>query len=122
MRPRAISLIIACAVALSGPQLIAGAAAAGDGAQVGKTATVKLKDNFFSPKSLTVPAGTKVLFKWAGQNLHSVVAKRVPHGTKKFHSQKQTSGTYSHTFGKNGSYHMECGVHGASMSLDIKAT
>lgn len=122
MRARVIPLIVAGALAALGLQLMAGAAAAGDRAQAAKTVTVRVKDNFFSPKSLTVPAGTKVKFKWAGENPHNVVAKRVPRGTKKFRSSTQTSGTYSHTFGKKGGYHIECGVHGASMSLDIKAT
>ena len=85
-----------------------------------KKVTIKVKDNFFSPNSLKTPLGTKVLFEWMGDNPHSVVAKSVPEGTSKFHSDVKTSGTYSHKFGKKGKYRIECGVHGAMMFVNIK--
>ena len=53
--------------------------------------TVKVGDNFFSPKTLTVDRGTTVTWKWPGfdeaGDVHDVKLKTGPKGVKKFQSE-----------------------------------
>ena len=72
-----------------GAALLVGAAPA----QVRRAAkkTVKLGDNYYSPKTLTVSAGTTVTWKWPGfdeaGDVHDVKLKSGPKGVKKFQSE-----------------------------------
>jgi plastocyanin len=79
---------------------------------------VSLGDNFFKPTKLTVNAGDKVTFVWTGSNTHNV---KVTSGPEKFKSQNQSSGTYSHTFVKPGTYKIVCTFHpGMTMTLKVR--
>ena len=81
-------------------------------------ASVKLGDNFFQPTKLTVTAGTKVTWTWTGSNTHNVT---VVGGPQKFHSGDQSSGTYTHTMTKVGTYRIVCTFHpGMVMTLKVK--
>ena len=65
-------------------------------------------DNFtFTPKELTVKAGTTIVFRNRDDIPHSVV------GTKgEFHSKAlDTGNSFSFTFAKAGSYAYSCGLH-----------
>jgi plastocyanin len=65
-------------------------------------------DNFaFTPKELTVKAGTTIVFRNRDDIPHSVV------GTKgEFHSKAlDTDDSFSFTFAKAGSYDYSCGLH-----------
>jgi plastocyanin len=69
---------------------------------------VKIGDNYYGPKSLTVGRGTKVTWKWVGVLKHNVV---VHTGPSSFSSRTQVRGSYSHTFTKRGTYRLVCTVH-----------
>lgn len=77
-------------------------------------AKIAISDNAFSPATLTVKAGTKVIWEWSGNNPHSVLLGGQDSG------QKTGSGTYERSFDTPGStINYQCGVHGAAMSGKI---
>jgi plastocyanin len=65
-------------------------------------------DNFaFTPKELTVKAGTTIVFRNRDDIPHSVVASK-----GEFHSKAlDTDDSFSFTFAKAGSYAFSCGLH-----------
>lgn len=75
---------------------------------------IEVKDNSFSPETVTVKAGTKVVWKWVGTaNPHSIQLS----GTT---SDQQTSGEYTRDFERGGStFAYQCGVHGSAMAGKI---
>jgi plastocyanin len=77
-----------------------------------------LGDNFFKPTKLTVTAGTTVTFTWTGSNMHNV---KVTSGPQKFKSPNQSSGTYTFTFTKAGTYKIVCTFH-PGMEMTLKVT
>jgi plastocyanin len=84
----------------------------------GATRTVKVGDNFFSPRSVTVSRGTTVLWKWTGSAPHNVTVTR---GPKKFHSATQSKGTYKATPHTKGTYSIVCTIHaGMRMTLHVR--
>lgn len=108
--PRIGAALTACAVA---------AAIGIAPASAGKTTTVKLGDNFFSPTSKTVKKGTKVRFKWTGDNSHDVVKKRGP--GKDFRSEltDDRGVNYSKRFRKAGTYKLICSIH-SEMKMTLR--
>jgi plastocyanin len=76
---------------------------------------VKVADNFFGPKTLTVGKGTKVTWKWVGVLNHNVV---VHTGPSNFSSRTQARGSYSHVFTKRGTYALVCTIH-KSMKMTV---
>src|SRR3954471_9834873 len=98
--------------------LTAAAVAAGLAAlpAAGATKGVKLLDNRFSPKNVTVRRGTTIKFTWAGKNPHNVTAFS---GPVTFHSGTKTTATYRKRLTKKGSYQTTCAVH-SNMGLTIK--
>jgi plastocyanin len=88
------------AVVLAASAVYAGAAT--------RTQSVTVGDNYFRPTSLTVRAGTKVQWKWAGVFLHNVTVRS---GPVKFHSRTQVKGSFSYVFTKRGSYALVCTIH-----------
>jgi plastocyanin len=77
--------------------------------------TVKVGDNYYGPKSLTVGRGTRVTWKWVGVLRHNVV---VHTGPAEFNSKTQVRGTFAHTFTKKGTYQLVCTVH-PSMKMTV---
>jgi len=76
-------------------------------------AQVQVGDNFFSPASLTVTAGTsgaKVTWTWVGSASHSVTFDNSGPA-----SNVQSSGTFTHTFTTPGTYTYFCTVHGRAV-------
>lgn len=71
---------------------------------IGAGKTVRVKDDFFSPKTLNVSKGTTVTWRWTGDNPHDVKFKS-------FRSPVKTSGTYSHKFKKAGTFKYLCSIH-----------
>jgi len=69
---------------------------------------VKISDDFFGPKKLTIHKGNKVTWKWEGVLPHNV---KVRTGPSKFSSRIQVSGSFSHTFTKKGTYYLYCVLH-----------
>jgi plastocyanin len=81
------------------------------------TKTIAVKDNLFSPKSVTVKKGTTVKWVWKGKAPHNVTVKT---GPVKFHSPLKTSGSYSRKLTKRGTYRIVCTIHdGMSMKLKV---
>jgi plastocyanin len=76
--------------------------------------SVKVKDNFFSPKSTSVHHGTTVKWTWSGRAPHNVTFKTV-------HSKTQTKGTYSLKFNRTGTFAYRCTIH-PGMVGTIKVT
>lgn len=72
------------------------------------SASVKVGDDWFKAKTVTVTKGGKVTWNWVGQLDHNVT---VMSGPAKFHSRIRASGSWSHVFTKAGTYHLECTLH-----------
>jgi plastocyanin len=83
------------------------------------TRTVKLIDNAFKPKKITVKKGTKVRFRWTGQAPHNVTVTK---GPVTFHSSTKTSGTFSRKLTRRGTYKIICTIHQPGMKLTIRVT
>jgi len=79
--------------------------------------TVRVKDDFFSPTSVTVKRGTTVTWRWAGQKSHNVVVKS---GPVKFQSKLQRSGSYKRKLTRGGTYRIVCTIH-SGMTMTVKA-
>jgi plastocyanin len=84
-------------------------------ALAGSGKTVKVADNYYGPKSLTVGKGTKVTWNWVGVLKHNIVVHK---GPSSFDSKTQVRGSYSHTFTKTGTYQLVCTVH-PSMKMTV---
>jgi plastocyanin len=84
----------------------------------GATKSVKIGDNFFSPKSVSVKRGTKVVWKWTGHAPHNVT---VTSGPKRFHSKTQSRGSFSAIPHTKGTYRIVCTIHaGMTMTLKVR--
>jgi plastocyanin len=97
------------------PVLVAGLLGPAVAPAVAATKRVSVGDNYFVRPSgvptVAVDAGTKVRWVWKGESLHNV---KVTKGPSKFGSPSKTSGSFSKTVGKTGTYTIICTVHGAS--------
>jgi plastocyanin len=67
--------------------------------------TIAVVDNDFEPDELVVEVGTEVSWEWRGQAEHNVLGPD-------FESPLQSSGTFTHTFDREGTYTFVCGPHG----------
>jgi plastocyanin len=103
------------------PVIIAASAIAGVAALPSSAATttktVAVKDDFFSPKKLTITKGSKVKWVWKGQERHNVA---VANGPSNFRFGTRKTGTKSHTFKKRGTYSIVCTIHAPDMHMTIK--
>jgi plastocyanin len=101
--------------------LLLGAAVLFSGAP---TKTVKIGDNYYAPKTLTVKKGTTVVFKWpdfdeAG-DVHDVKLKSGPKGVKKFQSEAaSTDYSFKRKLTVAGTYKLICTLH-EEMTMTIK--
>jgi plastocyanin len=95
-----LRLLIALTVVLIGVSAVTALASSGK--------TVKVADNYYGPKTLTVGRGTKVTWRWTGVLRHNVV---VHTGPSFFSSKTQVGGSFTHTFTKKGTYALVCTVH-----------
>jgi plastocyanin len=86
----------------------AGAAFAVPAVGAPQAKTVKVGDYFFSPATLRIHQGTKVTWSWVGATGHNL---SVANGSVRFHSRTQTKGTYTHVFGRKGTYLLRCTIH-----------
>jgi plastocyanin len=78
------------------------------------TRSVSVKDNFFSPKSLTVSKGSKVKWSWKGRAPHNVTFRTV-------HSSTKRSGSYSLKFNRTGTFSYRCTIHpGMTGKIKVK--
>lgn len=77
---------------------------------------VKVGDDYYSPKKLTLTKGNAVNWAWSKQNYetHNVTLLRGPEGVKKsrFTSIDAAGGYhFKRTFTTTGTYHFECTIH-----------
>jgi plastocyanin len=72
---------------------------------IGAGKTVQAKDDFFSPKTVNVSKGSKVTWKFVGDNPHNVKFKSFASPIK------QQGDTYSHKFTKTGTFKYVCTIH-----------
>lgn len=113
MLKRLVVLPLAAAATLG----LAALPASGVAGQSSST-TVKVKDDFFSPKSKTIRRNTTVVFRWTGRAPHNVTVAK---GPVKFHSSTQTKGSYKKRFTKRGTYRIVCTIHpGMELTLKVK--
>lgn len=95
LRNAVIPIGVLLAVAVTGPQAR------------GEQPTVKIDNFTFSPPTLTVPAGTTVMWKNDDDIPHTVTST-----TKAFKSQAlDTDDTFSFTFATPGVYEYFCSLH-----------
>ncbi len=72
---------------------------------------IKISDNEFSPKDITIKTGTTVKWVWGGANPHSVLVAG-------FKSETMTgTGEFIREFKSGaGTFNYQCGVHGEAMA------
>jgi plastocyanin len=76
--------------------------------------TVKVADDVFKAKSVTISKGNTVTWKWVGSNPHNVKFSG-------FASKVQVNGTFKHTFRKRGTFSYRCTIHsGMSGKVVVK--
>lgn len=113
---RALVLIAALAAAA----IAAPAGAGGDPPEASSSSsssvTVKLRDSFFSPRSLTVARGTVVRFVWAGRLVHNLTGPGIPAR----YARTRLRGSYSRSFSR-GTRRFACTIHpGMGMRLRVR--
>jgi plastocyanin len=91
-------------------------AAFGTATALAGTSTVKVKDNFFSVKKLSISRGSSVTWQWSASLKHNV---KVKSGPVKFGSRTQLHGSYSHRFTVRGTYKLYCSLHPATMNMTV---
>lgn len=104
------------ALAIFAVLLVGGGAAAIPSVGAIKTKTVLIKDDFFSPKKLTVSKGGKVQWLWKGKEAHNIA---VASGPSSFRAGKRKKGHFEHTFTKRGKYSIFCTIHAPDMHMTI---
>src|SRR5690242_16426821 len=86
------------------------------------TRSVKIGDDYFvrkgSSPTITVRKGTTVTWRWTGKDLHNLAVTR---GPAKFRSSYKTSGTFSKTVTRAGTYTIVCTVH-SGMKMKLRVT
>jgi plastocyanin len=80
------------------------------------TRTVKVDDDFFSPKRTTINKGSSIKWKWTGDDAHNVIVKR---GPRKFSSSTKDSGTFTRKFTRRGTYKIICDIHLPEMTMTV---
>jgi plastocyanin len=97
-----------------------GVAVAGVPAQAGSSKkTVSVKNNSFSPTSVTVAKGGKVVWKWTqGGVPHNVTPASGAAGSK---TSSKKGYTFTKTFSKAGKFTYVCTIH-SSMKVTVKVS
>ena len=96
----------------------------GEDATAAKERSIKVRvmDNFFDPRSTTVPQDRKVKFLWKGSNRHNVRFTKVPAGASKKGSKIKREGQWTRRFGKPGLYKYVCTLFsGMRGTITVKA-
>jgi plastocyanin len=83
--------------------------------------SVKIGDDYFvrkgSKPTVTVSKGTRVTWRWTGNDLHNVSVTR---GPAKFRSDLKDSGRFSRKLRKRGTYKIICTIHAPDMAMTLK--
>jgi plastocyanin len=86
--------------------------------------TVKVADNFYSPKRLTVPTNSTIVWKWSRLNgeTHDVYLLRKPKGAKRFQSAPAaTDYSFKRKLRKAGIYKLICTFH-ENMTMRVRVS
>ena len=106
MKKKLIALVAGCAVAAAAVPAFAA------------TRTVRVDDNVFKPKSMTLSKGDTVRFRWVGDAPHNVKRTRGPRFTT---ISNRRSGTVRRTLRRAGTYRMTCTIHpGMNLTLRVR--
>jgi plastocyanin len=82
------------------------------------TRSVCIRDDYFSPRSVTINKGSTIRWVWRGHSRHNVA---VSSGPVHFRSGLHRTGTYRHRFGRRGTYRIVCTVHtGMRMTVRVR--
>lgn len=103
-------LAVAAATALAAP----GVLARGE-----PEATITVGNNFLSPARKTIPAGTKLEFRWQGGVRHHIVKTEGPGGPIQEPATSAKGVNLAHTFNKRGVYKFVCTIHPTEMHLKL---
>jgi plastocyanin len=83
-------------------------------AALAATRTVKVGDDYFvrskGVPTVTVSRNTTVKWNFSGDSPHNATVSK---GPVKFHSPTKSSGSYSKTVTRRGTYTIYCSIHGA---------
>jgi plastocyanin len=79
--------------------------------------TVRVGDNWFSPKTLTVDQHSTVTWRFVGDRVHKV---KVTSGPQRFKSPARSSGTYVRHMMYRGTYRIVCAIHDGSQKMTLK--
>ena len=71
-------------------------------------ARVLVKDNYFEPRSTEVLAEGKVIWKWSGENRHSIRFTKVPKGASRKGAKSRSEGRWKRTSSRPGVYRYVC--------------
>lgn len=96
------------------------ATSSGSTASTAAAKRVAVKDNRFSPKAVSVSKGGKVTWVWKGSNDHNVTFTKAPKGASKHGSSTKSSGRFTRSFNKRGTYRYVCTIH-AGMKGSVTA-
>lgn len=103
MLVRRVHVLLAVTAVATGTA--AGVSAAG---AASKTRTVKVTDDGYSPRKMTVRSGTKVVWSFSGSLPHNVEVTR---GPELFSSTIVKKGTFSRRLRRRGTYRIVCSLH-----------
>jgi len=107
------SLIVVTMVAMLGAIVLSGVALAAP------KATITVGNNFFSPASKTVTAGTQVRFRWAGGETHKIVKRKGPGGDVRSAAKASKGVHLAKVLSKRGEYRFVCSFHPTEMRLKL---
>jgi plastocyanin len=79
-------------------------------------ATVRVGDNWFSPKRLTVEQHSSVTWKFVGDRTHRV---KVTSGPDRFKSPRKSSGKYVRHLMYRGTYKVVCTIHRGDQKMTL---
>ncbi|MEU6259553.1 plastocyanin/azurin family copper-binding protein [Streptomyces sp. NPDC047043] len=109
LRPAAVLTLLLAAPVLAGCGT--SSAAGKSEASAPPPVVVNVRNMSFTPSSVTVRRGQKVVWKFDDGGVpHDVV------GDGGLKSELKTSGSYTHTFTAAGTFHYTCSVHSAMMT------
>lgn len=83
------------------------------------TPVVKVKDNFFKPKKVTIKKGGKVTWRWKGSNPHNVALKKPGSSKVSKRSAIKSSGHFTYKFRRAGTWKVLCEVHPTQMRMKV---
>ena len=108
-------------IAIASVAAVGAMVAALAGVALGDTpkATITVGNNFLSPSSKTIDAGTKLRFKWLGGELHHIVKTKGPGGEIKSPATRKKGVNLSKVIDKRGTYRFICTFHPTEMKLKL---